>query len=143
MAWIDTTYIDVFLSEEVRTDLFTDETGTPAVTTAIDAAQSIVEAALRQVGIDPPATANNDLKLATLGQFVAIAYGRPSKNLAIPESLQRYVGMAADIAEGRFQPKDLTPDALGAHGGVEFTESDPDVDGAAVQRTTRDDLAGF
>lgn len=143
MAWIDTTYIDTFLSTEVRTELFTDESGSPSVTTAIDAAQSIVEAALRQVGYVPPSTANDDLKLATLGQFIAIAYGRPSKNLAIPESLSRFVGMAADIAEGRFQPKSLTADALGAHGGVEFTESDPDVDGAAVQRTTRDDLAGF
>ena len=143
MAWIDTTYIDSFLSEELRTELFTDETGTPSVTTLIDAAQAIVEAALRHTGYPVPETANNDLKLATLGQFVAMAYGRPTKELPIPASVERFVGMAQDIREGNFQPKGLTPDQQGAHGGVKFTESNPDVEGAVTQQATRDNLSGF
>ena len=143
MAWIDTTYIDSFISQELRSELFSDVSGTPSVTTLIDAAQSIVEEALRHTGYDVPATANNDLKLATLGQFVALAFGRPTKNIPVPESVERFVGLAELIRTGQFQPKGLTPDQLGAHGGVQFTENDPDVTGAKVQRATRDDLAGF
>lgn len=141
--WIDTTYIDTFLSTEVRTDLLTDESGTPAITTIIQAAQSRVEAALRHVGYTPPSTANPDLKLATLGQFIALIYSRPSKSLPIPEGLAEYVDMEQQIRDGNFQPKGLTPDQGGSHSGSQWTESDPDVDGAATQRSGRADLAGF
>ena len=141
--WIDTTYIDTFLSTEVRTELLNDETGTPAITTIIQAAQSRVEAALRHAGYTPPATANPDLQLATLGQFISLIYSRPSKSLPVPEGLTSYVEMEQQIRNGELQPKGLTPDQLGSHGGVEFTESDPDVDGSAKQFSTRDDLAGF
>lgn len=144
MAWIDTAYIDSFISTEVRTELFTDETGTPSVTTVIDAAQSIVEAALRHVGYTPPTTtAENDLKLAVLGQFIALAYARPSKNLPVPDSVAPFVAMAQDIRDGLLQPAGLVADQLGAHGGVKFTESDPDVTGSKPQRATRDELSGF
>ena len=144
MAWIDTTYIDSFISTEVRTDLFTDEAGSPSVTTVIDAAQSIVEAALRNAGYTPPTTtANNDLKLATLGQFLRLAYSRPSKTLELPEAYDGIVAMAQAIAVGDFEPKGLTVDQLGAVGGAEFTESDPDVTDAKTQRATRDELSGF
>lgn len=144
MAWITTGYIDAFLGAEVRAELFSDTTTTAgAVTTLINSAQAVVEAALRHVGYTPPTTANEDLKLATLGQFVALAYGRPSKNLPIPESMDRFVQMAVDIREGDLQPEGLTPDQQGARGGAKFTQSDPDVDGAKTQRATRDELSGF
>lgn len=142
--WIDASYVNNFLSSEVRAELFTDESGTPDITVLIGAAQSKVEAALRFAGYEIPATTtNNDLKLAVLGQFLPLAYARPSKGLEVPEEYDSFVALADDIRAGELQPKGLTPSAIGAVGGIEFTESDPDVDGASTQFSTRDDLAGF
>ena len=142
--WIDATYVNTFLSAEVRSELFTDESGTPSITTMIEAGQSIVEAALRHAGYTPPtASANPDLKLATFGQFLLLAYARPSKALPVPQEQQHLTEMAEQIRTGDLQPKGLTRDPLGGVAGLEFTESDPDVDGAATQWSGRDDLADF
>lgn len=149
MAYIDTSYIDAFLGPEVRQELFTDN-GTydsTRVDTVIAAADGRVVQALKSAGYTPPAVASGTsdevIKQASLGQFILMAYRRPTKSLSIPTDLRQYIDVLGGIYEGTIRPSTLTPARIAAVGGVKINETDPDVSGSRAALFRREDLADY
>lgn len=149
MAYIDTSYIDAFLGPEVRQELFTDN-GTydsTRVDTVIEAADDRVFQQLKTAGYTPPpvasGTSDGMIKQASLGQFILMAYKRPTKSLDIPPDLRQYVDVLGAIFEGRIIPTTLKASRIGAVGGVKINETDPDVSGSRAALFRREDLADY
>lgn len=146
MAYITQSYIEAFLGSEVLTELFTDDGAYNSnhVNTVIEAAESRVKQALKAAGYTPPSTTTTDgvIKQATLGQFIIMAYNRPTKSLEIPTTFRQYIGVMQALYEGTIRPETLTPDELAGVGGIRVKRRNADGD-ELKSVFSRDDLAGY
>ncbi len=126
-AYIDTDYIGYHIKAEVLTGLFTDAGVyvSAAVTQVITTASERVKLAGEQAGYSMSSTTTTDemIKQATLGQFLAMAYGR--NGLPVPEQFYTEVRLADAIRTGTVKLTGTASAAM-AVGGISVTSSDPD-----------------
>ena len=99
--------------------------GTTALTQIIAAASAKVDMALKNAGYPIPASAGDDVQIITLGAMLPDLYGR--KGLTVPEKFAESVAFWRAVATGEMQLTSIDPAPRGGVGGVEFTESDPDI----------------
>lgn len=138
MAYIDATFIDQRMSDDVRQALFDDGSGYQSsyLTALIEDADAVVDAALANAGystglVTPPQL----VKLASFGQFLAQAYGR--KGLKVPDQFLTFVNLAEGIRSGAVPVPSMTPTARDAVGGVSFSESSSTITSARPQVFSR------
>jgi hypothetical protein len=110
----------------VRLTLGTDVVGALAGTTALSQfiaqASALVDTGLVNAGYDIPATANDTVKLCTLGALLPLLHG--AKGLQIPPDLKEHVvGMWTALASGTIQIPGMTPTARTAVGGVSWSDT--------------------
>ena len=72
-AYIDSTYIGQMLGTDVRDALIASSATT--LTTFIQAASALVDAAMTNAGYDIPATPTDQMKLATFGALLPLLHG--------------------------------------------------------------------
>ena len=125
-VYIDTDYIDAHIKSDVRTALFTDSGAysSTAIAQVIVTASERVKLAGEQAGYSMGSTSTDEMvKQATLGQFIALAYGR--NGLPIPEQFYTEIRLADLIRDGKIKLSG-TPASEMTVGGSYFTPSDPD-----------------
>lgn len=123
-AFIDATFVDRHLGQDVRLALFDDGAGyeSATLTALINTASAILKAALQNAGYSAGDTTSSDLiRIATFGQFVLMAYGR--KGLKVPEQFATSVALAEGIRSGAVPVPDTAPSTRDGVGGVLFTDS--------------------
>lgn len=130
-AYIDATYIHAFISQGRLEDLFTDPGGSYTasyLTQQISASSELIKSAAKNAGYTlGDTTTDENVKLATFGQLLMMAYGR--KGEAVPEQFATAVNLAAAIRSGDW-PLTSTPNARDAVGGVKFSETTSTVSGS-------------
>lgn len=135
-AYIDTIYVDAFLSTADRTAIFDDGSG--YVSTNFDqlvtSASQLVKIAAKHAGYDLSSTTTDEtVKMATFGQFVVMAFQK--KSLQVPEQYLNFINLLELIRSGAI-PLETSPDAERAVGGVYFTPSDPEDSDGIAEGTT-------
>jgi hypothetical protein len=129
VAYIDQTYVDAFITADVRTKLYTDNAvyQTAAFNQHIATAEAEVNGVLKALGHSVPLTGTigEDIKAATFGQFVPLAYQR--KQLKPPENFATEIAMLEQIRLGNHHPVGLTPSEESGIGGVKASENDATV----------------
>jgi hypothetical protein len=130
MAYIDTTYVDNALTSAVRLKLAPDST---VFDQLVAMAEARVNSALEHAGYQAPivGTASNDVKLATYGVFLKLAYARAQ--LDPPDRDEWLLSLADAIREGTYPVVGVTPSPSAGVGGVLFTESDASIDDSVYQ----------
>lgn len=117
--------INAAIGSELRVALFSDSGGTESTTErtrAIEIASAIVKAAVTKAGYSIGDTTTDDTVIAaTLGQFLAIAYGR--KGEKVPEQFYSVVNLAEEIKTGKVPLPSLALDTSAAVGGVDFSDT--------------------
>jgi hypothetical protein len=94
-----------------------------ALTQYIAMASALVDTALVNAGYEVPTSANDTVKLATLGAMLPLIYGGRA-GIQVPEGLAtQAVGLWKAMATGEVQIPGMTPTARDAVGGVKFTDS--------------------
>lgn len=134
-AHITQTYLRHALTTAVADALATGS----ALTQWIAAASGVIDAALSNSGYSSPATANDQIKLATVGVLLEIM-PQARKGVEIPGQL-REISQALwrGIASGDIQPTGMTPTERDAIGGVAFSDQTTGTTGqAAVHIRLRD-----
>lgn len=124
--FLTTTYVDALLGNKVRVALFTDgETyKTAAFVGTAQAATASIQQAIKSAGYAvPTSTTDEYIKLATLGEFVVMAYGRLDKKAKLPEDWYKSpMGRArADILSGDAELS-LEVSVVGGHGGISSSD---------------------
>lgn len=142
-SYIDADDIDALLGTATRQDLFATVNGTYVTawfSNCIIFASELVRVAAFNSGYSNP-SADNAIKVATLGQFMIMAYGRKQKT---PPAIFAEMLMVYDkIVKGEFQFPDQTPTAQDAVGGSSFSETDATQDNSREPIMDRDGLSGF
>jgi hypothetical protein len=136
-TYIDTTYIEAFISADVLESLYTDA----GVYESTNVDQHILTASNEMMVIGTAAgysmstttTTDETVKQATFGIFLEHAYGR--KGIPVPPNFNRTMALVEQIRKGEVILVG-TPAADMSVGGAEFTPSDPtDTDGIATGDT--------
>ena len=130
MAYIDTTYVDNAISQALRQKLTPD---TASFNQLVSMAEAEINSALKSAGYPAPitGTAPDDVKLATFGAFLRLAYGRAQ--LDPPLRYAPILDAGAQIRAGTYPILSMTPSAAAGVGGVTFTESDARLETSAPQ----------
>jgi hypothetical protein len=126
--YLTATYVDNLIGNKVRTALFTDGATykTAAFTGVCVAATAVIKNAIKTAGYTAPSTTTDEfIILATLGEFVNLAFNRPDKRIPLPQNWQGSAYMTARkaILSGE-SSLDLTVDTEAGHGGISITASD-------------------
>lgn len=121
MAYIDTTYVDNAITSAVRLKLTPDATVFDQIETM---ARARINSALNHRGISVPLTGTipEDVKLATYGVWLRLAYGRAQ--LDPPERYNWLLEIADAIIAGTFPIPSIAASPAAGVGGVLFTDSD-------------------
>lgn len=126
-AFIDTTYVDVFVTQAVRVAVFTDSGvyNTAAFTQMVTtASQAVIEAA-KNAGVTLGTTTTNEtIKSATFGRFLIDFQAR--RGLELSDNMLAHVKVLRDIENGTIPLTDENPSGLETVGAAAFTSSDPD-----------------
>lgn len=145
-AYIDENFVDAMIGEALREELHTDDPDDGYLQSSFD---TIVELASERVrgwaassGYETAlgdTTTDARVKLATYGVYVELAFGRPSKNLPLPEGWSDHPAQTAiqEIHDGTMKLA-ADPTASTAVGGMIFSSG---TDRPAY--TDRDDLADY
>lgn len=122
---------------------------TAQFTTLSESATSMVQSAMRNSGYTPPTSTDGTgveevVKLATLGVLRELVATRPQFAIPLPPDWENHPAKIAyqQIIDGEMALA-AEPDQLGAVGGMQFTESDPDIDDSVPQRTRASEMAGY
>ena len=123
MTYITATYCRVMLGT-TTVNALTDTT-TGVLTQLIAAADAVVVGAVQHAGYVAPSTTtgtpNPDVRLASFGQWVAMAYAR--KGIDIPAQWKQAVELADRMRNGTHAPNGLVPNAQNAVGGSQFSDT--------------------
>lgn len=145
--YIDATYIQAHLGSGYEAAAVA--TSGIVRVTIIEAATAFVQGKLRNSGYSPvstedPADVEELVKLATYGAYREMLATIPEAAVALPENWNAHPARMAyvDLVNGELQLA-ATPSNIAAVGGWQWSESDPDVDDALVQRASREELEGF
>jgi hypothetical protein len=125
--YLTDTYVDNLIGNKVRLALFTEGTtySSTAFVATCEAATSVIQTAIRSSGYEVPATTTDAfIMLATLGEFINIAFARPDKRLPLPEgySTSPWMTARAAILSGESE-LDLDIIVAAAIGGISSSDS--------------------
>ena len=140
-CYISSSDVDAFIGIVRRQALFNDQVSVGYVDNNFiritQMASAVVKSAAHNAGYTSLADSSDDddVKLATIGQFLLMAYGR--KGEAVPEQFASAINMAEAIRKGDLELTGLTVNARDAVGGNKWTESSTSITNAAIQIFSR------
>ena len=125
--FLSVTYVDNLIGTRVRTALFTEGITykSAAFLGTCCAATAVIQNAIQSAGYEVPGTTTDEfIKLATLGEFVRIAFARPDKKLQLPEDYDSSAWMTARklILSGDAELS-LSQSVTEGHGGISATST--------------------
>lgn len=146
-AYLATSDVDALIGANERQALFSDDNTVAGYsvtyfTSLNEKASAVIQSAAKNAGYTLGATTTDDLvKLCTLGQIIAMAYGR--KGLLVPSQWQYIVDMRTDLINGNL-PLSMSPDAADAVGGLQWSDQTSTTgNGGRVQIFSRLKLQGY
>ena len=143
-AYITATDINAAVTSAVRVALFSDDVADAFLDDVIEKASALVKSAAHRAGYTSlgDTTTSQDIKMATLGQFLAVAYNRQQQEL--PAAFFEHFNMLERIRTGALPLTDLTVNTGSAYaGGAKFSESNSSVTGARYNPFGRQKLTGY
>jgi hypothetical protein len=142
--YIDTDFVDAFIGESVREDLFDDGAGYVSAnfTVLATVASERVRGWASSSGYETQmgdTTTDYRVMLATVGVFIPLAYARPSKTLPLPEDWDAHPSHTAieEIQSGKMK-LEVDPATATAVGGMLFTSAT-----SRPAKADRDEMAGY
>lgn len=133
-SYIATTDVDAVIGTKERQKLFTDDEAGSAYDSTeydrvVELASELIKVAGKHAGYTlGDSSTDQSVKLATIGAFLPMAYGR--KGLAVPAPLVWMTNLAEAIRRGEYPLTGTSPDTDHARGGSQFTESSATVTGS-------------
>lgn len=146
-AYITVADVDAAITAAVRADLLSDDDdgGAGAGTFATDLyekASELVKAAAANAGYSlSTTTTSQQVKLATLGQFLNLLYNRKQQEL--PPAFYEAYNMLERIRTGDLELTDYTASTSTGVGGAKFSETNSSISGARYNIFSRTKLSGY
>lgn len=139
-AYITATDVNAAITSAVRADLFVDDSGDAFFDDLVQKASELVKSAAHNAGYITlgDTTTSQQIKMATLGQFLMLAYNR--KQQALPEAFYEAYNMLERIRNGAIELTDFDASTTSGIGGAAFTETNSSVTGARYNVFSRSKL---
>lgn len=143
MAYLDSTYLNDALGSAVVTALCP---SSDVLSRVIAQASAKVDAALKMGGYEltsaePIANVPEIVKLAAMGQFVKLAYGRHGR--VPPEAYSEDINLLAGFRDGTIEITGFTQSTVRAVGGHTFSDTSETSDTGKPLVFRRDRMRGF
>lgn len=145
-AYLTTADVDALIGTNERQAMFSDDNTVAGYSatyfTALNTfASAIVQSAAKNAGYELGATTTDDVvKMATLGQVIAMVYGR--KGLPIPSLWQPFVDMRNELLNGNL-PLVAEPETITGVGGFTWSDQSETATDAKPQIFSRSKLDGY